>query len=281
MSNIAMNNEKVVNVAYAGNYKVFKGMLLSTLSLLKYYDGVLNVYILTADLRSMDEEYQSVSEEDIALLQKLVSAKNTHSTVTKLDVSESFMTRLGKSPNIATRYTAYTLLRLLLDEVAGIPSKLLYLDTDTMFTSSVLKLYDVDIENYELAGVKDRYGRFFMSLHYLNAGVLLLNMEKIKETGLFKKARALLNKKKVFLSDQTAINKYVKRKKILSRAFNEQKKERKDTVIRHFSMQFRLWPKFHFVNIKPWDIEAVHNILKTHHYDDVINEYLTITKGVK
>ena len=45
-------------------------------------------------------------------------------------------------------------------------------------------------------GLKTAYGRFFMSPRYLNAGVLLLNMEKIKETGLFKKARALLNKKK-------------------------------------------------------------------------------------
>ncbi len=280
MSNINTSKEKVVNVAYAGNYKVFKGMLLSVLSLLKYYDGVLNVFILTADLTHLDEEYKSVGEEDVALLQKLVSAKNSLSTVKKLDISESFILHLGKSPNLATRYTAYTLLRLLLDEVVGIPSKLLYLDTDTMFTASVLKLYEIDISNYELAGVKDRYGRFFMSPRYLNAGVLLLNMEQIKESGLFKKARRLLNKKKVFLSDQTAINKYVKRKLILSRAYNEQKKERNDTIIRHFSMQFRLWPKFHFVNVKPWDVEALHNVLKTHHFDDIISQYNKITKGV-
>ena len=279
MSNID-TNKKVVNVAYAGNYKVFKGMLLGILSLLKHYDGVLNVFILTADLTHLDEEYKSVTDQDIALLQKLVSAKNSESRVTKLDVSKSFILHLEKSPNLATRYTAYTLLRLLLDEVPGIPAKLLYLDTDTMFTASVLKLYETDITNYELAGVKDRYGRFFMSPRYLNAGVLLLNMEKIKETGLFKKARALLNKKKVFLSDQTAINKYVKRKLILGRAYNEQKKERDDTVIRHFSMQFRLFPKFHFVNVKPWNTEAMHNVLKCHHFDDIINEYQQLTKGV-
>ncbi|HOH94711.1 MAG: glycosyltransferase [Bacilli bacterium] len=267
-----------MNIVFAGNYKVFKGMLLGTLSIIKYYKEPLNLYILTMELKEQDPDYIAVSDEDIKLLEKVVKDVNKKSTVTKIDVTGLYIEHLLESPNSKTRYTAYTLLRLLLDEVAGIPLKVLYLDTDVLANDDISLLYNTDISNYELAGVKDRYGRFFMGPRYLNAGVLLLNMQKIKETGLFTKCRAYLNKKEVFLSDQTAINKYVKKKLILKRRFNEQKQVKKDTVIRHFSMQFRLFPKFHFVNIKPWHKDRLHKEYKCHHFDDILEKYEAITK---
>ncbi|MFA7449816.1 MAG: hypothetical protein WCY90_03270, partial [Bacilli bacterium] len=70
-----------MNVVYAGNYKVFKGMLLGVMSILKHYDGVLNVYILTMDLTEKDVEYQEVKDEDIALLNRLVQEANEKSKV--------------------------------------------------------------------------------------------------------------------------------------------------------------------------------------------------------
>lgn len=266
----------MMNVVYAGNYKVFKGMLLGVMSILKHYDGVLNVYILTMDLTEKDMEYQSVKDEDIALLNTLVQEANEKSKVIKVDVRELFVEHLINSKNNDTRYTAYTLLRLLLDKIPNMPDKALYLDTDTMIHGDIDKFYNTDITKYELAGVKDRYGRFFMGPRYLNAGVLLLNLKLIKETNLFAKARHYLNKKKVFLSDQTAINKYVRKKLILKRVYNEQKKTKPDTVIRHFSMQFRLFPKFHFVNIKQWDIERLHSVYKCHAFDDILYKYQQI-----
>jgi len=266
----------MMNVVYAGNYKVFKGMLLGVMSILKHYDGVLNVYILTMDLTEKDMEYQSVKDEDIALLNTLVQEANEKSKVIKVDVRELFVEHLINSKNNDTRYTAYTLLRLLLDKIPNMPDKVLYLDTDTMIHGDIFKFYSTDITKYELAGVKDRYGRFFMGPRYLNAGVLLLNLKLIKETNLFEKTRHYLNKKKVFLSDQTAINKYVRKKLILKRVYNEQKKTKPDTVIRHFSMQFRLFPKFHFVNIKQWDIERLHSVYKCHAFDDILYKYQQI-----
>ncbi len=267
-----------MNIAYAGNYKVFKGMLLGVLSLLKHYQGIVNIFILTADLQMLDEEYKPVGDDDIVLLNNLVMQSNPNSRVIKIDLSNLFMQELGKSPNNDTRYTAYTLLRLLLDITPEIPNKLLYLDTDTLVAGDIKRFYNMDITDAELAGVKDRYGRIFMGPRYLNAGVLLLNMDRIRKTNLFGKARNLLNTKKVFLSDQTAINKYVKHKLILPRKFNEQKRTKKNTIIRHFSMQFRLIPKFHFVNIKPWDIGKLHKVYKCHEFDDILNKYLLITK---
>ncbi|OQC50103.1 MAG: Glycosyl transferase family 8 [Tenericutes bacterium ADurb.Bin024] len=267
-----------MNIVFAGNYKVFKGMLLGALSVIKHYKNPLHLYILTMELTEQDPDYVAVSDEDIKLLEKVVKDVNKKSSVTKIDVTGLYVKHLFESPNSKTRYTAYTLLRLLLDEVSNIPAKVLYLDTDVLANDDISLLYNTDISNYELAGVKDRYGRFFMGPRYLNAGVLLLNMKLIKETGLFSKCRDYLNKKEVFLSDQTAINKYVRKKLILKRKFNEQKQVQKDTVIRHFSMQFRLFPKFHFVNIKPWHKERLHKEYKCHHFDDILEQYEAITK---
>ncbi|MDY0214731.1 MAG: glycosyltransferase [Bacilli bacterium] len=266
----------MMNVVYAGNHKIFKGMLLSTLSLLKHYDGPLSIYILTMELKDLDPEYLAIKDEDIFLLENELRKVNKASRVIKVDTTLLFMQDLIHSKNNDTRYTAYTLLRLLLDKIDGMPDKVLYLDTDTMIAGDIASFYNIDITNYELAGVKDRYGRFFMGPRYLNAGVLLFNLQLIKETGLFYKARLYLNKKKVFLSDQTAINKFVKKKLILKRRYNEQKQIKKDTIVRHFSMQFRIFPKFHFVNIKPWHIDKVHTILKCHDFDDIYDKYLTI-----
>ena len=265
-----------MNVVYAGNYKVFKGMLLGVMSILKHYEGELRVYILTMGLEEVDAEYRTVQDEDIAFLNTLVQEVNKASKVIKVDVTEQFKEHLINSKNNDTRYTAYTLLRLLLDMIPSMPDKVLYLDTDTMIHGDIFSFYNTDITKYELAGVKDRYGRFFMGPRYLNAGVLLLNLKLIKETKLFEKTRIYLNKKKVFLSDQTAINKYVKKKLIMKRRYNEQKKTRPDTVIRHFSMQFRFFPKFHFINIKQWDIERLHSVYKCHAFDDILYKYQQI-----
>ncbi|MFA5659989.1 MAG: glycosyltransferase [Bacilli bacterium] len=269
-----------MNLVFAGNYKVFKGMLLSALSVIKHYKGELHLYILTMELKEVDPDYLAVKNEDIFLLEKVIKEVNGASTVTKIDATDLFLKELRDSPNNDTRYTAYTLLRLLVDLIPNIPDKALYLDTDVLAHHDISGFYNTDISEYELAGVKDRYGRFFMGPRYLNAGVLLLNMKRIKETGLFLKTRNYLNTKKVFLSDQTAINKFVLKKKLMSRIYNEQKKVTKDTVIRHFSMQFRLFPKFHFINIKPWHKEKLHHVYKCHAFDDILEKYEHITKEI-
>ena len=77
--------------------------------------------------------------------------------------------------------TPYTLLRLLADLVPNMPDKLLYLDIDMMANGDISDLYNTDITEYEYAAVKEKYGSVFIWPDYINAGVLLLNMKKIKE----------------------------------------------------------------------------------------------------
>ncbi|MDD4005875.1 MAG: glycosyltransferase [Bacilli bacterium] len=268
-----------MNIVYAGNYKVFDGLLISLLSLVEVNHEAIDVYVLTMDLTELSDDYVSISQRDLDIIEKELKKVNSNSRIIRIDVRSIFDKALAYSKNLVNRYTPYALLRLLLDEIEIIPDKVLYLDTDTVINKRINELYSTDISNYEFAGVKDRYGSFFFNPWYCNTGVLLLNMEKIRETGLFKKVVSLLNAKKVFLSDQTGLNKMAKRKKIIARKFNEQKNVKPETVIRHFSMQFRLLPKFHFINVKPWNIDDVHNIYNCHDFDHILSKYLEIKKS--
>ena len=126
-----------------------------------------------------------------------------------------------------------------------------------------------------LHGSLDYYGKWFfknkkIKFNYINSGVLLLNLKKIRETELFKKARELCKNKKMFMPDQSSINKLSVNKKIEKRKYNEQRKLKKDTVFQHFTTSFILLPFFHKVTIKPWNIEKVHKRLKIFEYDDIL-----------
>ena len=261
---------------FAGNYKVFDGILIASISIVKHCKEPINVYILTMDLSEQNPDFLPLSESNIACLQRVYEEGNSNSRVIPVDVKDVYLKELGMSPNKESLYTPYALLRLLADKVDIIPDKVLYLDADIVANGDISELYNHDISKYEIAGVRDYYGKIFFYPRYLNSGVLLMNMKKIRETKMLSKALKLCNSKKVFLPDQTAINKYAKKKKILSSRFNEQKNMNKNTVIRHFSMTLQFFPKFKKINIKPWHIDDVHNILKIYDFDDTYLKYKEI-----
>ena len=56
--------------------------------------------------------------------------------------------------------------------------------------------------------------------------------------------------------------------------YNDQR-ERPDreTVLHHFSNNFKFLPFFHVQKVKPFEIDKVHEILKIHSYDGIFEEY--------
>lgn len=264
----------MINLLFTGNYKMFDGILISSLSILKQTKRKICCYILTMDLSPQNKEYAPINEKHIKYLKKLYKDYNPENEVIKLDATKLFLEQFNSSPNKENFYTPFAFLRLFADQF-DLPDKLLYLDTDTMANDDISLLYDIGIENFELGWVKDNYGKKFLSPNYCNSGVMLLNMKKLRETKLLSRALNLCSKKKLFLADQTSINRLIKDSLILPRKFNEQKCLRPDTVIRHFSMTLKFFPYFKKQNIKPWDVENVHKVLKTYQFDDILNDYLS------
>ena len=263
-----------IPILYAGNAKVFDGMVISALSTVRYCREALEVFILTMDLRDRNPAFCPVSEEQRAYLESIYQEVNSASRVRLLDVGTLYRSTLLDAPNADTTYTPYCFLRLYADQFPEIPDKAIYLDTDTLLCGDIAELYREHISGYEFAAVRDRYGCHFFGINYLNSGVLLLNLKKIRETGLFRRALEACAAKKIFLPDQTALNRLATQKRVLPRRYNEQKQAREDTVVRHFSMTIVWLQRFRTQNVKPWQVDAVHTILKTHQHDEILNDYL-------
>lgn len=270
----------MINILLCGNEKVFDGALTQLISITNRTKEAIKCYIFTMDLTRVKPEYTAIQDCQIEFLNKIVKSKNVENSVIKIDVTNLYEKEFLNCANENAYCTPYTLLRLLADLISDIPDKLLYLDIDIMVGDDIKKLYNIDISEYEYAAVKEKYGCWIIRPDYINAGMLLLNMKKIKkETQLLEKARNLIKTKKMLFADQDAIFWSTTKKKILPRIFNEQSKfNKKDTVICHFCKRLMFRPYPHTENFKQWNVEEVHTILKCHSFDKDLEEYLKIKK---
>ena len=269
----------MVNILLCGNQGVFDGALSELISITNKTKETINCYIFTMDVSRIKPTYTCISDEQIEFLNKVVKSKKEDNKVIKVDVTELYEKEFGGCKNEGAYCTPYTLLRLLADLIPEMPDKLLYLDIDMMAGDDISKLYNIDISNYEYAAVKEKYGSKFLWTDYINAGMLLLNMKKIKETGLLKKSRELIKTKKMLFADQSAIYYATTNKLLIPRKFNEQSKfNKKDTVICHFCKRLLLIPYPRTENYKQWQVEEVHKVLKCHAFDEDLNEYLKMKK---
>ena len=269
-----------MNILYCGDSNILDGLIISVLSLIKNTKEELHIYILTMKYENEYQKYKPLDNNSIEYIDKLLKKENKNNFIKLIDVTD-LVNEYPPRANIKTRFTPYCMLRLYADLVEEIPSRILYLDTDVVCLKDPKELYEMDIDKYELVGVLDYYGSHFYRKNiykkdYINSGVLLMNMYLIKENKLFLKARRRCKWVKMLLPDQTALNLLCKRKKIIPRKFNEQRKIKEDTVFRHFTTIFKTWPTIHTQTIKPWDIEQLHEVLKVHEIDDILEQYLKV-----
>lgn len=267
----------MINILLCGNEKVFDGALTQLLSITNRTKETINCYIFTMDISRIKPEYKCITDEQVAFLDRVIKSKKIDNKVTKIDVTNLYENEFHKCKNETAYCTPYTLLRLLVDLVPDLPNKILYLDIDMMANDDISKLYNTDISEYEYAAVKEKYGSIFIWPDYINAGMLLLNMEKIKETKLLEKARNLIKTKKMLFADQDAIYRSTSKKLLLPRKYNEQSSfKRKDTVICHFCKRLMLLPYPHTENYKQWQIDDIHRELKCYTFEEDLKEYLNL-----
>ena len=267
----------MINILLCGNQKVFDGALAELISITNKTKEVITCYIFTMDVSRIKPEYTCIEDEQVEFLDQVVKNKNPENKIIKVDVTNIYEKEFANCANETAYCTPYTLLRLLADLVPGMPDKLLYLDIDMMAAKDISELYNIDITDYEYAAVKEKYGSIFIRPDYINAGMLLLNMKKIKETKLLEKARERIKTKKMLFADQDAIYWSTTKKKIIPRIYNEQSKfNKKDTIICHFCKRLMFLPYPHTENYKQWNIEEVHKVLKCYYFDKDLDEYLKL-----
>lgn len=254
-----------MNILYCGDAHVQDGVLLSVLSLTKQVAVPLHIYVFTARLSVSGTAYQPFPEAAINELRAVVTAHDPAGTVTLFDLTD-LLNQLPPKANWQTRFTPYCMLRLYADLIPAMPDRLLYLDADVLAVQDPTAFYNQPLAKTELVGVLDHYGQWYFHhgrhlRDYINSGVLLLNLARIKQTGLFARCRDRISAKKMFMPDQSALNKLTREKKIVPRRFNDQHGPHADTVFLHFSTRLKFWPWFHPVTVKPWQIDSVQRML--------------------
>ncbi|MBR3115782.1 glycosyltransferase family 8 protein [Candidatus Saccharibacteria bacterium] len=276
-----------MNILYCGDKGIVRGVLVSILSLLMRGDenAIYNIYILTIKY----EETKPFTEEAANFLDRLVKKHNKKSFVKLIDATEVFVKNLPKK-NMRSYFTPASMLRLYIDKVPELAQldRILYLDYDVVCRGDISEFYNMDLTGVEAAGVLDIYGRRWYHYHgllkqdYMNSGVMLFNIPECIKTGMFGKAVELCAGRWMMLADQAALNKSIEKRVLVDRKYNEQEeKPRRDTVLHHFSNNFKFWPFFRVQKVKPFEVEKVHEVLGIHEYDDILNEYERLKDSVE
>lgn len=269
-----------MNILFSGNDNVFDGILTCMLSVFKRtkVKEPFNVYVLTMDVSRIKKEYIPITDDKINFLQKVAAEYNADNKIIKIDVTDIYEREFLNCPNEQCYCSPYTLLRLFMDLIPGIPDKILYLDVDILFNRDIALLYNQNIEGYEYAAARDHYGKYILNPNYINAGVLLFNMKEAKKTGLFEKSRELIKTKKLLFADQSAVYRSTTKKKMLPQKYNDQKFLHKNTVVRHFSKRLFYLPYPHTANIKQWHVSKMYSVFHYCEFDDVIFEYIYLRR---
>ena len=284
-----------MNILYCGDAGISRGVLVSILSLLmnerrrfdeargvmveqkEAREPVYNIYIATI---SYDNVIQ-FEAKTVELLDELVKKYNEKSFVKLIDATDVFVANLPKK-NMGSYFTPCSMLRLYIDKVPELAKldRILYLDYDVVCRGDISEFYNMDMNGVEAAGVLDIYGRRWYHYHglfvqdYMNSGVMLFNVPECLKSGMFERAVELCVSRRMMLADQAALNKAIERRKLVARKYNEQEERpRDDTVLHHFSNNFKFWPYFRVQKVKPFEVEKVHEVLKITEYDDILEEY--------
>ena len=271
-----------MNILYCGDKGISRGVLVSILSILKYNSSPIHFYIMTISYK----DTVAFSEKSAKFLDELVKKTNPKSFVKLIDATEVFVRNLPKK-NMGSYFTPCSMLRLYIDKVPELNklARILYLDYDVVCRGDLTEFYNTNLDGVQAAGVLDIYGKNFyhyrglFNFDYMNSGVMLFNVPECLEWGVFERAVGLCERRWMFLADQAALNKVIDKRKLMPRKFNEQaERPKKDTVLHHFSNNFKFFPYFRIQKVKPFEIEKIHEVLKIREYDDILKKYKEMEK---
>ena len=108
-------------------------------------------------------------------------------------------------PNYGAHWTYTCLLPVAYPEIFPEEKRVLRLDDDTIVEKDIGPLFDMDLEDNYTAMVEEPVrGKF--PFRYFNAGVTLMDLEKFRETGIYRKMIRMLNSQVCTAMEQDAFN---------------------------------------------------------------------------
>lgn len=190
-----------MKIVYACTKSWYQYLLVTLYSLLKYNE-VEKLYIFLED-----------DTLNLDVLKKMY--KNTEFIVINYEnILENYIPK--NHINVTNKFTSAALVRLFLPDLLPEEDKVIYIDVDTIVVDDFSELWNIDITNYLIAGVKD-LGLLnqldyldLMNLPddtYINSGVLIMNLGRMRKEKITSKFTTFVNRKKYRFPDQDALNK--------------------------------------------------------------------------
>lgn len=182
---------------------------------------VVAIYSVKRSIQDKNNKYniyvlcKGVTEEN---LKKFSDLEEDYFKVNVVNVEEKEDFSSYKIEGISA--TPTSIYKFFIPEILSNLDKILYIDGDIIVKKDLSSLYSTDVEEYYVAAVKDSNGldygfNDYDNYRYFNAGVMLLNLKKMRED---KTAEKLLDyRKNGFnkLMDQDALNYVLKDKCLL------------------------------------------------------------------
>lgn len=109
-------------------------------------------------------------------------------------------------PNYKTEWTYIGLIRAALTKVFPNLDRILSIDCDTIVREDISDLWDLNLDDYYFAGVQEPHMSNLTHGLYINAGMMMCNLKKLREDGKDDEMIQILNTKRLYFVAQDAIN---------------------------------------------------------------------------
>ena len=202
-------DENVIHIGFGlhdkdGHYSVWVGTAMQ--SIIDHTDSKLCFHIL---------HDETVGEENKRRLKQVANQKGDFIEFHEIDSAEFECIK-----NRTHGFTIGTMFRCMLPDLLPDLSKIVYLDADIFVNTDIKELWEFDINDYCLAAVVDegvikfhipnilyKYPEIDRN-QYFNAGILCMNLRKIKQRGNLKDlvVKFLVNNPEATYPDQDALN---------------------------------------------------------------------------
>ena len=244
-----MNNNEMIPIIYACDDNYIKYMIVSLYSMIKNSskDRKYDVHVFHTGL--------SKENMDIAS-----SYANDNFKITFDDVTEDMYALQAHFP-LRDYYSMATYYRIVITERFPQYAKAIYIDSDTVVLGDIAELYDTDMGDNLIAAVNeavmcqtDTYGGYCETVlgidrrKFFNAGMIMMNLDKLREIGLLQKFIDMVNTYTfVVTQDEDYLNYICKdRVMLLDRSWNcevfgEIPYEPSDLKIVHYALAAKPW----------------------------------------
>lgn len=198
------NKKEVNNIVFACNDGYTSHLLVAIYSLFKFYNGKVKVTVLNSD----------ICEKTVKFANKMASDFKQPS----IDFSQVKRSEMNSLPINSDYISIETYYRYLIPTKLKGVSKAVYLDADIVILRDLSRLFQINLEGKCIAGVKDPHvikqgyleeiGRESLLNRYINAGVLIMDLKKMRENDIEGKlfSMTLSLGKNARYQDQDAIN---------------------------------------------------------------------------